>query len=223
MIEKQEEISLAEFKAWLAGLIRGKRGALPDLDDWKAIKDTLDKVVPDTIEAQPTWTPPTVVREIIREPAPLPEPVPYINPYPTIWITEPNTWWPKNGDVWCGGGAGDIPYADGYAGDNLQASGYSAGGCVSNAGAGGSIGSLGAGGAGGACGAGGGVSGCSTINLDNSAMSPTHVEGDVKEMTSGYVTLSPEQMQFTFTTSDDSEEELDNAMAALFATGTEIA
>ena len=44
MIEDKEKITLSEFKAWLAGLILGKKGALPDLEDWKQIKVMLDKV-----------------------------------------------------------------------------------------------------------------------------------------------------------------------------------
>lgn len=45
MVENEKEISLKEFKAWLVGLIRGKNGKLPDLEDWKLIKEMLDKVV----------------------------------------------------------------------------------------------------------------------------------------------------------------------------------
>ena len=75
----QETITFQEFKAWLTGLIVGKRGVLPDLDDWKEIKKMLDKTVADketvTIPqpypvgdtpfitpqpAQPTWVPTTV-------------------------------------------------------------------------------------------------------------------------------------------------------------------
>lgn len=47
MIENQKEVTLNEFKAWLVGLIRGKNGKLPDLEDWKLIKEMLDKVVPE--------------------------------------------------------------------------------------------------------------------------------------------------------------------------------
>ena len=226
MIENQEELSLAEFKAWLAGLIRGKRGALPDLEDWKAIKDTLDKVVPDTVDV-PTWTPPTIVKEYIREPSPThaPEQIPYV-PYQPIWITEPNTWHPEIGEVWCGvgdniyGGAGYYP--QGQAGYVPQ--GY--GSCGGNVGAaGGTIGDAGV-----------GVSGCSTIKIDNSAMSPTHVEGDMPAFSNGSVVVAPEQMSFNLecnscgTTdldnhgvlcSDNPEPEpLDNAMAMLFAKST---
>lgn len=48
MTENQETITLNEFKAWLVGLIRGKNGALPDLDDWNVIKNMIDKIVPET-------------------------------------------------------------------------------------------------------------------------------------------------------------------------------
>lgn len=48
MIENQETITFAEFKAWLVGLIRGKNGAMPDLNDWVQIKSMMDKVVPET-------------------------------------------------------------------------------------------------------------------------------------------------------------------------------
>lgn len=204
MIEKQEEISLAEFKAWLAGLIRGKRGALPDLEDWKAIKDTLDKVVPDTVDV-PTWTPPTIVKEYIRDPSPThaPEQIPYV-PYQPIWITEPNTWQPQIGEVWCG--AGDNLYGGG-AGYFPQGYPYAGSGGMAGA-AGGSIGDV------------GGVGGCSTFKIDNSAMAPTHVEGGMS--TGSSVNIAPEQMQFDFTISDNSEElePLDNAMAMLFAKST---
>jgi len=43
MIDK-ETISFQEFRAWLTGLIVGRRGALPDLDDWRQIKVMIDKV-----------------------------------------------------------------------------------------------------------------------------------------------------------------------------------
>ncbi len=45
--EVKEEITFNEFKAWLTGLIRGKRGQLPDLEDWKQIKVMVDKVEPE--------------------------------------------------------------------------------------------------------------------------------------------------------------------------------
>jgi len=45
--EKKETINFEEFRNWLAGLIRAKGGAVPDLKDWKAIKSMMDKVVPE--------------------------------------------------------------------------------------------------------------------------------------------------------------------------------
>ena len=87
MIEK-ETITFDEFRAWLTGLIVGKRGALPDLDDWKQIKQMMDKVVPEketitihvpTTPVQPEphypWTPP--------QPYYVGDPPPYS--IPTIW------------------------------------------------------------------------------------------------------------------------------------------
>lgn len=44
MVEEKEKLTVKEFKAWLVGLIRGKKGALPDLEDWMKIKEMLDKV-----------------------------------------------------------------------------------------------------------------------------------------------------------------------------------
>ena len=43
-LESQETITFGEFRAWLTGLIRGKHGVLPDLEDWKMIKKMMDKV-----------------------------------------------------------------------------------------------------------------------------------------------------------------------------------
>jgi len=60
-IENKEEITFNEFRAWMTGLIRGKRGSLPDLEDWKQIKVMMDKVEEREIERdfppQPTYTP----------------------------------------------------------------------------------------------------------------------------------------------------------------------
>lgn len=39
-----------EFKAWLNKLVADKKGALPDLADWKKIKENLDNVRPDVID-----------------------------------------------------------------------------------------------------------------------------------------------------------------------------
>jgi len=103
MIENQEEITFAEFKAWLAGLIRGKGGMLPDLEDWKAIKETLDKVVPETVDG-PSWP---VIPELPYNPAPY-NPAPYTPPIPYIpptpWISPPTTGdpiWVNPWTVWC--------------------------------------------------------------------------------------------------------------------------
>ncbi len=93
MINK-ETITFNEFRAWLTGLIVGKKGTLPDLDDWKQIKAMLDKVVPDTNTI--TYPP--------LQPAPN-----YDMPQ---WPTYPSqpTWAPNTGDpyypgggVWCDG------------------------------------------------------------------------------------------------------------------------
>lgn len=64
----EETITIAEFKSWLAGLIQGKRGALPDMEDWKLIKQMLDKVkennpeyipyYPNPFPQYPSWTEP---------------------------------------------------------------------------------------------------------------------------------------------------------------------
>jgi hypothetical protein len=48
--ESKSYVSFEEFRAWLLGLIQGKKGVLPDIDDWKLIKKMLDKVDP-TIDA----------------------------------------------------------------------------------------------------------------------------------------------------------------------------
>jgi len=37
-VETTETISFDEFRAWLTGLIRGKNGTIPDVDDWKQVK-----------------------------------------------------------------------------------------------------------------------------------------------------------------------------------------
>lgn len=74
--EGKEEISFNEFKAWLTGLIRGKRGQLPDLEDWKHIKVMMDKVAPEV-----TFLPnPITPVEDLLNPWTLPRTVPY-QPY----------------------------------------------------------------------------------------------------------------------------------------------
>jgi hypothetical protein len=44
MNEEKNTITIAEFKSWLMGLMCGKKGSLPDIEDWKVIKQMLDKV-----------------------------------------------------------------------------------------------------------------------------------------------------------------------------------
>jgi hypothetical protein len=39
-----QKITFREFKDWLNQLIASKRGALPNLDDWKLIKEKIDQV-----------------------------------------------------------------------------------------------------------------------------------------------------------------------------------
>lgn len=76
--ELEDGITFSEFEMWLQGLIEGKNGALPDFDDWKRIKEMMDRVVPD-------------VQEIVS-----PAPVDLYRLYPTYpyvgptWVT-PNT------------------------------------------------------------------------------------------------------------------------------------
>lgn len=43
-------MTLKEFKKWLNKLVVDKKGALPDLADWKQIKENLDKVKPEVID-----------------------------------------------------------------------------------------------------------------------------------------------------------------------------
>lgn len=74
-----ETIDFKEFRAWLTGLIVGKRGALPDLDDWKQIKIMIDKV--EEREPTPTLQP--------LQPAPMmrqPYWGPYTDPQQPQWV-----------------------------------------------------------------------------------------------------------------------------------------
>lgn len=50
-------ITIDEFKTWLNNLIIDKKGALPDLADWKDIKEMLDKVGKSTQESFDYITP----------------------------------------------------------------------------------------------------------------------------------------------------------------------
>ena len=53
-IERRNTITFGEFKCWLRGLIEGKRGVIPDIEDWKRIKQMMDKVViPENIKYVP--------------------------------------------------------------------------------------------------------------------------------------------------------------------------
>jgi hypothetical protein len=40
----KKAMTIDEFKTWLTDLIANKKGALPDLNDWKTIKEKLDSV-----------------------------------------------------------------------------------------------------------------------------------------------------------------------------------
>ncbi len=134
MIENQEEITFAEFKAWLAGLIRGKGGALPDLEDWKAIKETMDKVVPDTVDG-PTW-PVFPFNPVPPHPDLVPQPYtpqPYITPQPYVWPNDHTgnpPWQPF--PVWCddniGAWWGSAPDGSGTVTTSTPPS--TSGGCV---------------------------------------------------------------------------------------------
>jgi len=91
MFEEKETITLEEYKAWLVGLIRGKKGMLPDLEDWKQIKKMLDKIAPEKetiyVEKGPS-NPPT--------PEPFPSPYipyePYHPPYGPGWTPKDFIW-----------------------------------------------------------------------------------------------------------------------------------
>lgn len=100
-MEEQETITYMEFRAWMVGLIRGKGGALPDMDDWVKIKEMMDKVVPEKE---------TVTIPIPRDTAPYqPHPdlvPPMVNPWerPYPWCSEPYIGdVPPYDPVWCGG------------------------------------------------------------------------------------------------------------------------
>lgn len=115
MIENQETITFSEFTAWFTGLIRGKAGALPDIEDWKIIKKMLEKVVVEKEKEKEYVTLP------IPTPAPM-TPLPY-PPQPFEWSkpatppwNDPNRpmWQPNHtyfppGTVWASDGTGDAP------------------------------------------------------------------------------------------------------------------
>lgn len=66
------DITFAEFKAWMNGMIYGRGNNLPDAGDWKLIKQMMERVVPDKVEIQNPITPWTPIT------APV---VPYTDPY----------------------------------------------------------------------------------------------------------------------------------------------
>lgn len=63
-MSEENTITFNEFKSFITGLIRGKKGVLPDVDDWAEIKKMMDKVVPEVeireVERaeKPTWPQP---------------------------------------------------------------------------------------------------------------------------------------------------------------------
>lgn len=83
-VETKPTITFDEFRAWLTGLIRGMDGKLPGVEEWKQIKQMMDKVQPEVREVQNPAPSPT---------HPLPMPVPS-EPY---W---PKDRWPYQ--IWCG-------------------------------------------------------------------------------------------------------------------------
>lgn len=100
-IETQETITFDEFRAWLAGLIRGKNGALPDLNDWKIIKQMIDKV---KVE-QPVTLPPVFPYPIDDPPCRPPNPWPEIIPQsPPRWVPNTGDPFPSYNPVWCSDG-----------------------------------------------------------------------------------------------------------------------
>jgi len=93
-LEDKATITIDEFKAFLAGLICGKNGAIPDKDDWVLIKKMLDKV----------YMEPVYIKE------------PYQPAYYPFWYStpgiSPNTYKPApyTPNVWCtsGGEPSDV-------------------------------------------------------------------------------------------------------------------
>lgn len=45
-MNNKDTITFEEFKSWLTGLVVGKKGELPDVDDWREIKAMMDRVEP---------------------------------------------------------------------------------------------------------------------------------------------------------------------------------
>lgn len=80
MENKDKTITFSEFKSWLTGLIVAKKGALPDLEDWKEIKNQLDNVRPDIEFIGPSNPP---------EPSPWPD---YKSPLTERFVQHRYTW-----------------------------------------------------------------------------------------------------------------------------------
>lgn len=100
MVEEKEKLSIKEFKAWLVGLIRGKKGALPDIEDWMKIKEMLDKVEEEK-ESLPV----------------LPFPYqPYPQPQPNIYPWEQQKWSDPIWEKWTTDETSDkLVYIDGVS------------------------------------------------------------------------------------------------------------
>ena len=100
-LEEQESITYDEFRAWLTGLIRGKRGALPDLNDWKIIKTMMDKVV--------------VPQEQVVNPLPIDPYPPSFPPYIPQGPYDTPTWNPLSPNwqnpIICGDGTGYVAHS----------------------------------------------------------------------------------------------------------------
>ncbi len=115
MIENKETITYDEFRAWMTGLIVGKRGALPDLEDWKMIKKMMDKVVPE----KEVITIPSIPAEPIQPYNPAPYQPWYPGPYVGDPVPNPNV-------IWCGGP--NSAYSSGDTSDKFDMSKLSNGG-----------------------------------------------------------------------------------------------
>lgn len=98
-----DPISIDEFRSFLTGLIIGKGGALPDLNDWKIIKKMLDRVTADEIITLPQL--PSMPIDPFRSNPPPFAPYPHHPPFaPNIFA--PN---PFNQPTWIGDNTGTIP------------------------------------------------------------------------------------------------------------------
>lgn len=76
-LQEANKITYSEFKIWLQGLIEGKKGMLPDHEDWKRIKIMMDRVVPE-VQKVPIYAPlPTI---------PTPSPLNPTYPIQPIWV-----------------------------------------------------------------------------------------------------------------------------------------